>query len=495
MENGWTVTIDDTSSFINYHPQGDGGVGDWTSTGWQPWFSDSGGFNNAGGEDGTGTSLHITAFPGASLDFQFYGTSVALYGTANCSYEVSVDGASTSFAAKDGQLYAQDNLHEQMHRVSLIAHASNSSMFSFDRADISRPLAAGASPPKAAVYPATNTTFVKYGGNWKEQNDPNGQIPSKEHPAPYYEVDDPPASLSFSFEGTGVAVNGSRNWGSFTYDVTLDGNTNTYNASTMWLIGDALLFYQDGLDPQNTHTVNITPKVGGGFKFWLNSVTILSDDSTNSTANSNNASGSTTSSLSSTQSLASLPTSNASSSSGTAKKSNTGAIVGPIIGAVALVLTLAALLWWYLRRRRASTPALTEAQYSPFAEPPSAAPLMRNASANASRVSKLSRFTNEGGSVSRASPGTATVPALSPASPPMSDHSSSWGQPTVVNAAAASPGVVPAPLVPARPSTGSAADSQAALDRLAQLIADRLDRSHVPRSEYGSSEPPPEYGA
>lgn len=137
---------------------------------------------------------------------------------------------------------------------------------------------------------------MKYNGDWKVQNDPNGQIPSKDHPAPFQEVQDAPASVSFSFEGSGVAVNGSRNWGGFTYDVVsqmrisnvtvdltddarqnLDGNVSTYNASTMWLIGDALLYYQEGLDPQTTHTVNITPRVGGGFKFWLNSVTLLAD--------------------------------------------------------------------------------------------------------------------------------------------------------------------------------------------------------------------------
>ena len=48
-----------------------------------------------------------------------------------------------------------------------------------------------------------------------------------------------------------------------------------YNASTMWLIGDALLYYQDGLDPTATHTVSINPNVGGGLKFWLNSVTVF----------------------------------------------------------------------------------------------------------------------------------------------------------------------------------------------------------------------------
>ena len=54
---------------------GDGGIGDWRSTGWQPWFSDSG-FNQCTGCDGTGHSLHMTTFPNASLSFQFYGTVI-----------------------------------------------------------------------------------------------------------------------------------------------------------------------------------------------------------------------------------------------------------------------------------------------------------------------------------------------------------------------------------------------------------------------------------
>ena len=68
-----------------------------------------------------------------------------------------------------------------------------------------------------------------------------------------------------------------RNFQGAHHEQTLDGVTSNYNASTMWLIGDALLFYSDGLDSQATHTVNITPKVGGGYKFWLNTITILTN--------------------------------------------------------------------------------------------------------------------------------------------------------------------------------------------------------------------------
>ena len=167
---------------------------------------------------------------------QWYsGTEVSLYGVANCTYDVTVDGASSSFQPGSGQLFHTAGLDNKTHNVTLVAHASNGSAFSFDRADITRPLSGYVSSflmprifidectrtgtPTSQAIPATNTNFIKYNGNWTQQTDPNGQIPSKDHPAPYYEVQTTPASLSFSFQGSGVAVNGSRNWGSYTYQV------------------------------------------------------------------------------------------------------------------------------------------------------------------------------------------------------------------------------------------------------------------------------------
>ncbi|KAI0652357.1 hypothetical protein C8Q79DRAFT_1005564 [Trametes meyenii] len=475
-DSEWTVTIDDTSSFINYLPHGDGGVGDWTSTGWQPWFSDSGGFITSGGEYGSGTSMHITAYSGAQLNFQFYGASITLYGQANCSYVVSVDGASSSLNSTNGpQLFKKEGMNEQMHIVSLTASASNSSMFAFDRADVSRTISGGsAAVPRPTIIPATDTGSLKYTGSWAQREDPNGQIPSKQNPGPYYEVTTGPASLSFSFQGSAVAVNGSRNWGSYTYDVALNGNSNSYNASTMWLIGDALLFYEDGLDPNTTHNVTVTPKVGSGQKFWFNSITVYSAAA--------NATNGTT------------PNDGSSPSTSGGKKTNVGAIVGGVIGGIVGFLLLGGIfaLWWWRRRKRRQYTAATVAQLSPFAEARpfaaaapstdhdtgSGAPLMRDANVNASQVSKLARYAAEGASPRPSPPGSATGSAWSASSPPVPPASGS-----AQSASGAGQGSQPA------------SDQGAAVDRLIQIIADRIDRSHggPARSEYGSDVPPPQY--
>ncbi|KAI0334447.1 hypothetical protein GY45DRAFT_1242562 [Cubamyces sp. BRFM 1775] len=499
MDGSWTVSVDDTSSFINYHPHGDGGVGaQWTGTGWQPWFSNSGGFISSGGQDGTGTSQHITAFPGASLDFQFYGTGVSLYGTANCSYEVSIDGASSSFmATSESQLFTQDELPAQMHSVSLTAHASNTSMFAFDRADISRPLLSGSQPPTPKVYRAINATDVQYTGPWKVEEDPNNQIPSKADPAPFYEVDTAPASLSFAFQGVGVAINGSRNWGGYTYDVTLDGVTTNYNASTMWLIGDALLFYSDGLDSQATHTVNITPKVGGGYKFWLNTITVLTNGSTG---------GILPNSTSSTSSLTTgSPTAGATSpvsppASGNSKHSNAGAIAGGIVGGIAALVLLGGLLAWHCLRKRRSNAFPRNQESSPFILPPvsedaqTTPPAMRAVGAGhalyANDGKGLSKVAaNQGRSIrvpegatspSVSASGTQTATATATASSVVSGPAGSAGSPPT----SPPPGL--APTEPTTPSgvTDSASDPDPnTLNRLIQVITAHIERA----------QPPPEY--
>ncbi|TBU42207.1 hypothetical protein BD309DRAFT_991860 [Dichomitus squalens] len=479
------VSIDDSSSFINYRPHGDGGVGNWTSTGWQPWYSDKG-FNTAGGELGTGQSLHITGFPNASLDFTFYGTEVALYGNANCSYDVSVDGSLQSFQAASGpELFHMTALDEKTHNVTLVAHASDGALFSFDWADITRPLP-GEDIPSSQVFAATDPTFFEYRGDWSQKTDPNGQIPSESHSAPYYQVQSSPASLSFAFQGSGVSVNGSRNWGGYTYDVTLDDATTSYNESTMWLIGDALLFYQDGLDPSATHTVNITPKVGDGLIFWLNSVTV--HGGLNATSTNSSTSPSSTLQTSSTASGSASATSNPSTSQpNSAHSSDAGRIAGGVIGGLAGLAILTGALVFYFRRRRVPAPARDPPvpAVSPYPDVADVAITTARETAPP-MMSEIRKLAVEGLAATRANNQPPSSSAYSASSAPPSSG--------IVTGATAAPAVSP---TSPRLSQGPGSEA-AVVDRLIQLIADRIERTRAPtasRSDFsaGSDSMPPEY--
>lgn len=173
-------------------------------------------------------------------------------------------------------------------------------------------------------------------------------------------------------------------------------------------------------------------------------------------------------------------------------------IVGPIIGGIAVLLILAALAFWYRRRRRAASTAYTKAQFSPspYVLPsPSPTPATQEAGASAPGTPRPSKLAAEANS-----PYAGHLNAAR--SPQMSSHpstSSVVSSPPPQTAQSLPPGVAvssgASEASSARPQSPASA---AAVDRLIQIIADRIDRTHPPppiRYDYGADVPPPEYGA
>lgn len=102
------------------------------------------------------------------------------------------------------------------------------------------------------------------------------------------------ASLNFT-GGVAVAINAPRNWGHWTYNVvrvfpscseccsciyayllqTLDGQVSSWNCSTLWGIGDAVLFYQNNLDPTKEHSIELlNTGMQSYYKLSLNDITV-----------------------------------------------------------------------------------------------------------------------------------------------------------------------------------------------------------------------------
>lgn len=65
------------------------------------------------------------------------------------------------------------------------------------------------------------------------------------------------------------------------FSQSLDGVKSSYNSSTYWLIGDALLFYQSNLDPNVTHQIELV-NTGDGtyFAMSLNYITLWKPNAT-----------------------------------------------------------------------------------------------------------------------------------------------------------------------------------------------------------------------
>lgn len=173
----WNFTIDDSSSMLNYLPAGEkctiriylscltphtAGDAATLNSGWLQWYSGyAGNFIKKPGDDSSGTSLHITATPGASIAFQFVGTlfayknsssegvliricrglgtAVYLRGTANCSYSIVLD--STQYApdnTTEDMLFFKDGLLHTTHFLNLTAspQLGSGEQLAFDGADV-----------------------------------------------------------------------------------------------------------------------------------------------------------------------------------------------------------------------------------------------------------------------------------------------------------------------------------------------------------------------
>ncbi|KAJ6625847.1 hypothetical protein B0H10DRAFT_1782428 [Mycena sp. CBHHK59/15] len=138
-------TVDDSSPNVEYSPFGDTLSSPNLSAGWNPYW-DSPGFSSATtGATGSGTSLHITSLDGASLQIQWTGTGIQLFGNVTrASYIVDVDGvaidASTSADLSNNVLATINGLTDTNHTLLFTTQTDGPDpLVAFDKAIISAP--------------------------------------------------------------------------------------------------------------------------------------------------------------------------------------------------------------------------------------------------------------------------------------------------------------------------------------------------------------------
>lgn len=307
MATSWNITLNDTSPVFTYYPYYDG-FG--TGNGWQIWYSETG-YNTVFANPGVGISAHITSLPGANVTLSFYGTGIELHGTANCTFDVSLDGIfSSSLSSPSDVLYSEQTLSEGTHSLTLTAHPTSGQQLAFENAVIYIAQAI----PQMASYSNTNTTFLNYTGNWSAGTDTH--VPG----GTFHFTETMGSSVSTTFGGSSaVIVQGIVNWGNWEYTVSLNGTQSVLNASSFWFIPDTTLFYEGGLDPAQIYVLNIADTSEDGNKLAINSVKLYQPQPT--------------------------------TLSSPSKPSNTGEIAGSIVGGVILLALVVGFLFWRRSRR------------------------------------------------------------------------------------------------------------------------------------------------
>ncbi|KAJ7269313.1 hypothetical protein B0H12DRAFT_1095189 [Mycena haematopus] len=467
----WNFTIDDTSPFLTYTPYADGSYSG-LDKGWEPWYTVSG-FISANGEGGAGDSYHLTSLDGASVNLNFYGTAVYLYGTTNSSYDTTLDNkAYTHDTPSSNLLLSISDLEEGSHSVTLTARPTGpSQQLAFDRAVISTPLVNNQTPTEA-FYDNTDTTMLKYTGNWSSATAPG--IPNASVTHPWQETFASGASVEMDIGAgaVGVSLWGMANWGNWIYSVSLDGTETACNGSTFWKVPDALLFYQGGLDPNTTHKITLT-NTSPNMKLALNSMRVY-----NVTLAQNIVTGTTSPSLTTSTPSAEYPH----------RSVSAGVIVGPII-AVLVVGLVCGFLWWRFRRNHGP--------------PPIPIPNMMLNTAGSSRYTDQLPLASTGYLVSStgypvATPLSSTIEPTSPSATsayplpeaqvfgPPGASVVAWGPGLASNPSNKMRTPRPPPPPPSAPTGLDTPD----VDRLIELIAQRIDRG---RGEVHDETSPPEY--
>ncbi|CCM03671.1 uncharacterized protein FIBRA_05815 [Fibroporia radiculosa] len=500
---GWDFTIADSASYISYLPHGDGGLFNQTLTSWQPYYAASGGFCTDGGNDASGPSSHLTSLYGASLGFEFYGSALQLYGTANCSYDVTVDSTTHfNLSLGDGELlYSNDALSPQLHYVNLTVfpEANKGQVAAFSYANITIPFLAGSGVPNEIFYDNADTSVMHYSGNWSIASDPN--VPNSTHPAAYHQTSTYNSSMSMEFVGEAVAVSGFRDWGDWVYTIVLDGNSQSYNGSTMWKIPDALLFFAAGLDPNKTHTLDIVHSSFNGSNLRLNSVVAYTLNATGHEPTSN-ATGNTPTTapyvflcyddwiMSDTAPSLATNTVSGTSTVPSSKGPNEGLIAGATIGATGGLAILAMVLTWLLRRRRSR----------PNEQPKNVAPYSTLAHASARRADRivagafypLTRESSLEEGVCEVEPTHEKSDLAHPTHAAAQQDAPSVSPPaTSVAPQSSRPSLHASDLARGAPATAVGQPTWD-MNRLAELIAERIDQQRSTPASYTDA-PPPEY--
>ncbi|KAG0707601.1 hypothetical protein DFH29DRAFT_995027 [Suillus ampliporus] len=314
MATSWNITLNDTSPVFAYYPYYDGfGLGN----GWQVWYSETG-FNTVPANPGNGISAHITSLAGANVTFSFYGSGIELHGTANCTFDITLDGIfSSALTSTSDVLYSKQTLSEGMHSLTLTAHPTSGQQLALENAVIYIDQAI----PQIESFNNTNTTFLDYAGNWTVGTD--AHVPG----GAFHFTETMGSSVSTSFGGSSaVVIQGIVNWGNWQYTVSLNGTQTVLNASSFWFIPDTTLFYEGGLDPGQTYVLNITDTSEDGNKLAFNSVKLY-------------------------QPQAPQPTTSTLPSSSKPSKTGEIAIASSVAGVVILLAFVVGFLFWRRSRR------------------------------------------------------------------------------------------------------------------------------------------------
>ncbi|KAJ7498701.1 hypothetical protein FB451DRAFT_1426609 [Mycena latifolia] len=222
-----------------------------------------------------GTSTHISSLPGASVQIEFVGVAVSIYGQGTAgAYTTTLDGGKEITGAPSGGLLASyGGLSDaDKHTITLKITLSQPLSLSYAtftiRTDL--PTSSVANNTVNAVTleannsPSTNSFFSTSGSGFSNEH--------QDQNFTRLDTNSAGAAISFTCSNTSALfIYGTTNWDHQTFSVELDPSAGVsqgariFNGTSKWFVLDNLLFWEGGMDPAQSYNVKLTNLIGGSY--------------------------------------------------------------------------------------------------------------------------------------------------------------------------------------------------------------------------------------
>ncbi|KAI0266662.1 hypothetical protein BC834DRAFT_107759 [Gloeopeniophorella convolvens] len=279
MAHSFQIFIDDPSPQLSYFPIPDTLSIPNLTAGWNPCFGISA-CPSFPGQQGEGTSFHVTSLDGAAFSIQWWGNGIQLSGIATppVTYDLQLDGHTNASIAPStsGQilLASYQDLVPASHTLSLTVHNPTNSSLALIAIDYALINVNSTSPNVTFSTTTIDDTKLPFVGEWSFENDPSlSPLDST-----FHETTRAGDNVSFDFTGAAVTVFGWRDVSSGSYTVRLDNESVTLNGKSSSKEA-ATLFFSTGLNDTLPHTLTITNGEDGLLAIGSINVTAASPNS------------------------------------------------------------------------------------------------------------------------------------------------------------------------------------------------------------------------
>ncbi|KAJ7904752.1 hypothetical protein B0H14DRAFT_2664230 [Mycena olivaceomarginata] len=348
------LTVTDQSPAFLYSPDREGvSASSWQSI-WTGSADSSYDITHTQNNIAQGTSSHVTSLAGASVQIDFVGSAVSVFGQgAAGAYSTTLDNGSAVTGSPAGSMLATYGGLDPSTKHTLVLKATS--------VGNTTKTAVAAGPNNSFI---TDSFFSTSGNGFSNQHSDQG----------YTRIDSnsPGAQMSFSVSNTSaLLIYGTTNWNHQTFSVEIDPPTGAsqgariFNGTSKWFVLDNLLFWEAGMDPTQNYQVKMTNLISGSYTD-LHSVLLMNLPKITAVSASGSASGSASKSTST-----SPPTTSATP---TKASSGIGKTVGIAVGVVGVLAAMILLAFCFRRRRaqeRSKKRMTLDGMVTPFGHPPS----------------------------------------------------------------------------------------------------------------------------